>query len=252
MSDFFSNGWSIYVAVADAGQHRRLPGAAVDRRAPQGRWPSDNTTGHVWDEDLREMNNPLPRWWMWLFVLTVVFALALPGRLSRAWAAYAGELRLDAARPSTTPRWRRPTQELAPLYAAVRGSAGRRRWPATPQAMAHRRAPVHQQLRAVPWLRRARQQGLSQPDRQRLAARRHAREDRRDHHRRPHRHDAADGRGGRQRRRRAATSRNYVLSLSGSPHDSMRGRSSARASSPPAPPATASTARATRRSARPT
>jgi cytochrome c oxidase cbb3-type subunit III len=34
----------------------------------------DNTTGHVWDEDLRELNNPLPRWWMWLFVMTVVFA----------------------------------------------------------------------------------------------------------------------------------------------------------------------------------
>ena len=34
----------------------------------------DNTTGHVWDEDLRELNNPLPRWWMWLFVLTVLFA----------------------------------------------------------------------------------------------------------------------------------------------------------------------------------
>jgi cytochrome c oxidase cbb3-type subunit 3 len=34
----------------------------------------DNTTGHVWDENLRELNNPLPRWWMWLFVITVVFA----------------------------------------------------------------------------------------------------------------------------------------------------------------------------------
>jgi cytochrome c oxidase cbb3-type subunit 3 len=40
---------------------------------------ADNTTGHVWDEDLREMNNPLPRWWMWLFVITVVFAAHLPG-----------------------------------------------------------------------------------------------------------------------------------------------------------------------------
>ena len=25
------------------------------------------TTGHAWDEDLGEYNNPLPRWWMWLF-----------------------------------------------------------------------------------------------------------------------------------------------------------------------------------------
>jgi len=40
---------------------RRKPGETQD-------------TGHVWDDDLREMNNPLPRWWLNLFVLTVVFA----------------------------------------------------------------------------------------------------------------------------------------------------------------------------------
>jgi len=32
-------------------------------------------TGHVWDTDLREYNNPLPRWWLWLFYITVVFGL---------------------------------------------------------------------------------------------------------------------------------------------------------------------------------
>ena len=45
---------------------------------------------------------------------------------------------------------------------------------------------------------------------------------------------------------------NYVLSLSGSPHDADRRRSRQARSSSPAPPATAPTARATRRSARPT
>lgn len=34
-----------------------------------------DTTGHVWDGDLQEYNNPLPRWWLWLFILTVVFSL---------------------------------------------------------------------------------------------------------------------------------------------------------------------------------
>lgn len=33
------------------------------------------TTGHVWDGDLTELNNPLPRWWLWLFIITVIFAL---------------------------------------------------------------------------------------------------------------------------------------------------------------------------------
>ncbi|HET9693089.1 MAG TPA: cytochrome-c oxidase, cbb3-type subunit III [Steroidobacteraceae bacterium] len=32
-------------------------------------------TGHVWDSDLREYNNPLPRWWLWLFYVTVAFGL---------------------------------------------------------------------------------------------------------------------------------------------------------------------------------
>jgi cytochrome c oxidase cbb3-type subunit III len=34
-----------------------------------------NSTGHVWDEDLQELNNPMPRWWMGLFYITIVFAL---------------------------------------------------------------------------------------------------------------------------------------------------------------------------------
>jgi cytochrome c oxidase cbb3-type subunit 3 len=30
-------------------------------------------TGHVWDNDIRELNNPLPRWWLHMFNLTIVF-----------------------------------------------------------------------------------------------------------------------------------------------------------------------------------
>jgi len=33
------------------------------------------TTGHAWDENLEEYNNPLPKWWSWLFYITVVFSL---------------------------------------------------------------------------------------------------------------------------------------------------------------------------------
>ncbi|MEQ9491400.1 MAG: cytochrome-c oxidase, cbb3-type subunit III [Alphaproteobacteria bacterium] len=32
------------------------------------------TTGHVWD-GIQELNNPLPRWWLWIFYATVVFAI---------------------------------------------------------------------------------------------------------------------------------------------------------------------------------
>jgi cytochrome c oxidase cbb3-type subunit 3 len=35
----------------------------------------DGSTGHVWDENIRELNTPLPRWWLHLFNITIVFAL---------------------------------------------------------------------------------------------------------------------------------------------------------------------------------
>src|SRR5690606_36330982 len=65
MSDFLSAGWSVYIAVVTVlglVACLALLFIAARRRVMAG----DNTTGHVWDEDLREMNNPLPRWWMWL------------------------------------------------------------------------------------------------------------------------------------------------------------------------------------------
>ena len=33
------------------------------------------STGHTWDEDLKELNTPLPRWWLHLFNITIIFAL---------------------------------------------------------------------------------------------------------------------------------------------------------------------------------
>ena len=80
MSDFISNGWSLYVigivvfglvycvgVLLVAARHKVI-------RDAQGN--IDKTTGHVWDGDLRELNNPLPMWWVGLFVLTIVFAVA--------------------------------------------------------------------------------------------------------------------------------------------------------------------------------
>ena len=76
MSDFVNEFWNWYVvlivlvsivacAVFLWSQSIHHPGGAE----------TTDTTGHVWDETLEEYNNPLPKWWMWLFYLTVVFAL---------------------------------------------------------------------------------------------------------------------------------------------------------------------------------
>jgi len=80
---------------------------------------SDNTTGHVWDGDLREMNNPLPRWWVGLFIITIVFSLLYlalyPGLGNAAgllgWTS-AGQYEAEVAKGN---------QEVAPLYAKFRG-----------------------------------------------------------------------------------------------------------------------------------
>ena len=73
MSDFTHSGWSIFIAVVTVVSLLACLALLIiaSRRVVMA---GDNTTGHVWDEDLRELNNPLPRWWMWLFVMTIVFS----------------------------------------------------------------------------------------------------------------------------------------------------------------------------------
>lgn len=73
MSDFTHPGWSLFIAIVTVLSLLACLALLViaSRRVVMA---GDNTTGHVWDEDLRELNNPLPRWWMWLFVMTVVFS----------------------------------------------------------------------------------------------------------------------------------------------------------------------------------
>ncbi|MCE2990133.1 MAG: cytochrome-c oxidase, cbb3-type subunit III [Nitrosomonadaceae bacterium] len=42
------------------------------RRLPKGE--KAELHGNVWDEDLAELNNPLPNWWRWLFYITLIFS----------------------------------------------------------------------------------------------------------------------------------------------------------------------------------
>jgi cytochrome c oxidase cbb3-type subunit III len=74
MSDFTSNGWSWFVIIATVLSIAAcliLLFVVAFKKVPTR---PDNTTGHVWDEDLVELNHPMPQWWMGLFVITVVFS----------------------------------------------------------------------------------------------------------------------------------------------------------------------------------
>lgn len=75
MSDFFSSGWSMFIAAVTVLSLVACLALLVMASKRQV-MADDNTTGHVWDGDLKELNNPLPRWWMVLFVVTVLFAAA--------------------------------------------------------------------------------------------------------------------------------------------------------------------------------
>jgi len=114
MSDFINNGWSVYVAavtIIGLVACLALLIVASKRKVMAG----DNTTGHVWDGDLRELNNPLPRWWMGLFVITVVFA-ALYLVLYPGLGSFGGKLGW-----SSTGQWEaeqaKAQAAMAPLYA---------------------------------------------------------------------------------------------------------------------------------------
>ncbi len=119
MSDFTSNFWSVYVA----GLTLVSILACVILLWVTGRKKvmadADNTTGHVWDGDLREMNNPLPRWWVWMFVITIVFSLlylvAYPGL-----GTYQGKLAWSSAGQHAA-EVAKATAAEAPLYARYTG-----------------------------------------------------------------------------------------------------------------------------------
>jgi cytochrome c oxidase cbb3-type subunit 3 len=69
-----SSFWSIYVialTLITVGGSVWLLAVTAKRRSGS---QEDETTGHTWDGDLAEYNNPLPRWWLWLFVGTVIFS----------------------------------------------------------------------------------------------------------------------------------------------------------------------------------
>ncbi|MFC3108752.1 cytochrome-c oxidase, cbb3-type subunit III [Undibacterium arcticum] len=107
MADFTNDFWNIYVTVltvlgiAGCGVllwsqsvHRvRLSADSVSAESSgSGAMARQvETTGHVWDDDLTELNTPMPRWWMWLFYITIVFGLVYL-LLYPGLGTYAGKL----------------------------------------------------------------------------------------------------------------------------------------------------------------
>lgn len=117
MSDFMSGGWSYYIATVVLvgivwclwllfSQRKWLiqknPGVVED-------------TGHVWDGDLRELNNPVPKWWTYMYVIMCVFGLGYlvlyPGL-----GAYQGMLGYTSALEVKEDQ-QKQNEEVRPVYA---------------------------------------------------------------------------------------------------------------------------------------
>jgi cytochrome c oxidase cbb3-type subunit III len=140
MSDFTHPFWSSFIAVisvggivaclvllwltartrvpaGQAGATPADPGTGQAAEPDPGAQVNDNTTGHVWDGDLREMNKPLPRWWVGLFVISVVFGLGYllmyPGL-----GQFAGRLGWTSTRQYQS-EVAQGEQATAPLYARL-------------------------------------------------------------------------------------------------------------------------------------
>lgn len=72
MSSFWSWFISIIAVASFVGCYVLI--RLTSRRRP-GEANEGEVTGHTWDGDLQELNNPLPAWWLWMFYITIVFGL---------------------------------------------------------------------------------------------------------------------------------------------------------------------------------
>ena len=123
MSDFTSNFWSVYVAgitlISILACLALLWISGKTKPAEGG--GSDNTTGHVWDEDLREMNNPLPRWWVGLFIITCLFGLGYLA-LYPGMGSFSGKLQWSETKQFED-EVAKGNEQIAPIYAAFAGKS---------------------------------------------------------------------------------------------------------------------------------
>ena len=77
MADFTSAFWNWFIVIPVVGGIIAM--FWLNRWMTSGPRPKAGekvkTMGHVWDEDLQELNNPLPKWWLNMFYLTLVFGI---------------------------------------------------------------------------------------------------------------------------------------------------------------------------------
>ncbi|MBA4214414.1 MAG: cytochrome-c oxidase, cbb3-type subunit III [Polaromonas sp.] len=119
MSDFTSDFWHLFVGgltfVSIIACLILLWIAGTTKAATH----ADNTTGHVWDGDLAEINNPLPKWWVYLFVITCIFGLVY-GALYPMFGKFQGALGWSSQGQHAA-EVKKVEASIAPLFARFSG-----------------------------------------------------------------------------------------------------------------------------------
>jgi cytochrome c oxidase cbb3-type subunit 3 len=121
MADFNSDFWHWYIAILTVLSI--LACVWLLRWMTSGHKKADQVedTGHVWDGDLTELNNPLPRWWLGLFYITIAFGgfylLLYPGL-----GSYAGILEWSS-KTEYEQEVAKVEAEVGPLFARYQQTA---------------------------------------------------------------------------------------------------------------------------------
>lgn len=74
MADFVSPSWHWFITIVTILSLLGCLWLIFANRSDKSSDKEAEPTGHVWDGNLQELNNPLPRWWFNLFLITIIFS----------------------------------------------------------------------------------------------------------------------------------------------------------------------------------
>lgn len=119
MSDFTSAFWPYFISAIVIGGIVFCMALLLLTSKSHDAAHTGESTGHVYDEDIVEMNNPMPKWWMWMFVITCVFGVVYlflyPGL--GTWGGKLGWTQLKQYQQEV----KESNDRIAPIYAKYAG-----------------------------------------------------------------------------------------------------------------------------------
>ena len=119
MSDFTSAIWPYFISAIVIGGIVFCMGLLLLTSKSHDAAHTGESTGHVYDEDIIEMNNPMPKWWMWMFVITCIFGVVYLA-LYPGLGTFAGKLGWTQVKQYEQ-EVKESNERIAPIYAKYAG-----------------------------------------------------------------------------------------------------------------------------------